>query len=54
MVTDVAFYYFNVLLSPLDEWAPRIALRTARRLENLRSGPLKWLGAGFIVRAEKR
>jgi ubiquinone/menaquinone biosynthesis C-methylase UbiE len=52
-VTDLVHYYFNVMLSPLDEIMPRAALGLARRLESLRHGPLRWLGAGFIIRAER-
>lgn len=54
VVTDLAYYYFNVLLSPLDDIMPRAALRLAQRLEPLRGGPFCWLGAGFVVRAERR
>lgn len=53
-VTDVAYYNFGLLLSPLDELAPRAALCVARRLEWVRGGRLRWLGAGFILKARKR
>jgi ubiquinone/menaquinone biosynthesis C-methylase UbiE len=50
-VTDVVHFYFNVFLSPLDQLFPRLAVRAARGLERLRRGPLRFLGAGFVVRA---
>jgi SAM-dependent methyltransferase len=52
-VRDVAHYNFEVLLSPLDELLPDLALRLARRLELLRATRLRWLGAGFILKATK-
>lgn len=53
-ITDVVYYYFNVFLSPLDELLPRWTARVIHRLEPLRFGRLKWLGAGFILKAKKR
>lgn len=52
-VADARYYNFNVFLSPADELIPRRALRLLSRLERLHASPLKWLGAGFIVRAIK-
>lgn len=53
-VTDVVYCYFNVFLSPLDELFPRSALRLTKKLERLRFGRMKWLGAGFVLKAQKR
>ncbi len=52
-VTDVVYYNFNVFLSPLDELFPRWAMHTAERLERLRSGSMRWLGTGFLLKAKK-
>jgi ubiquinone/menaquinone biosynthesis C-methylase UbiE len=52
-VTDVVYYDFNVLLSPLDEILPRFAMWVAERLERCHSGRLRWLGTGFILKARK-
>lgn len=52
-VTEIVYFYFNIMLSPLDELFPRMALRTSEALERLRGGPLRWLGAGFILKARK-
>lgn len=53
-VTDVAYWDLNVFLSPLDELFPRRALQAAQRMERSRSGKLRWLGTGFILKAKKR
>ena len=52
-VTDIVYFYFNVLLSPIDELLGRPALALSKSLERLRFGRLKWLGAGFVVKARK-
>ena len=52
-VRGVAYYNYTMLLSPLDELLPGPALIAARRLERLRTSPLDWLGAGFLVKAQK-
>jgi ubiquinone/menaquinone biosynthesis C-methylase UbiE len=44
-------YDVNLCLSPLDDRHPLLAYRAAERLEFLASGPLRWLGTGFLVRA---
>jgi ubiquinone/menaquinone biosynthesis C-methylase UbiE len=46
-------YYYNILLSPLDEIWPRGALWLTRRLEESRCRRLRWLAAGWIVKARK-
>jgi len=51
-VQEVAYYHFGVFLSPLDELLPGAALETARRLDCLQSSWLRWLGAGFLVKAK--
>jgi SAM-dependent methyltransferase len=52
-IREVAYYHFGVFPSPLDELLPGVALGTARRLEPLGSSRLRWLGAGFLVKARK-
>ena len=52
-VADASYYNVNIFLSPVDELIPPRALRLLSRLERLHDSPLKWLGAGFIVRAIK-
>ena len=53
-VEDVAYYHFGILPFPLDVRFPSLALRLAPRLERLSEGRLRWLGAGFILKARKR
>jgi SAM-dependent methyltransferase len=53
-IDRVVYYYYNPFLSPLDEIFPRYTLQAVYRLERLYAGSLKWLGAGFILKAEKR
>lgn len=52
-ITDVVYCYFNLFLSPLDELFPGLALNLTERLERLRFGRMKWLGAGFVLKARK-
>ncbi len=52
-MTHVTYYYFNVFLSPLDEFFPHWALIVTEHLDRLRFGLLKWLGGGFVVKARK-
>lgn len=52
-VSDVGYYYFNFFLSPLDEIFPLWIHKIVMRLEPLRFTSLKWLGAGFILKAKK-
>ena len=52
-VTEVVYYNFTLFLSPLDEWLPRLSMRLSERIEHLRSGGLRWIGAGYIVKARK-
>jgi SAM-dependent methyltransferase len=52
-VREVAYYHFGMFPAPLDEFFPRAALKTARRLERLQKTPLRWLGAGFLIKAQK-
>ena len=53
-VTEVVYTNFNLFLSPLDQWFPQWAMQTTERLGQLRFGKLRWLGAGFIIKAKKR
>ena len=50
-VSNLVPYYFNPFISPLDELAPRLALRVTRRLEEW--GRPEWLAAGWILKARK-
>jgi ubiquinone/menaquinone biosynthesis C-methylase UbiE len=50
----VAYYNFNPLLSPLDEIFPRATVKLTKRLEQLSTGWLMWLGCGFLVKVKKR
>lgn len=52
-VTDVVYYDFNLWLTPLDRYFPKLALRTAHILEGLSRSRLRWLGTGFIIKARK-
>lgn len=52
-VMNVEYYNFTLLLPPLDELLPGWSLRLSESLERLRFGRLRWLGAGFIVKARK-
>jgi ubiquinone/menaquinone biosynthesis C-methylase UbiE len=52
-VERVVGYFYNLLLSPLDEIWPAATLRLNRRLEERRDGKMDWLAAGFIVKAVK-
>lgn len=53
-ITDTVYYNFNVFLSPLDEWFPRLTVWFTRKLEKYCPEKLKWLGGGFIVKARKK
>jgi ubiquinone/menaquinone biosynthesis C-methylase UbiE len=52
-VSDIVPYHFNLFLSPLDEIMPRLALSTAKRLENSADSLPGWMAFGFIVKARK-
>ncbi len=54
-VQATAYYDFGLIPAPLETTLLRTtAKRVAQRLECCRNGPLRWIGAGFIIRAEKR
>lgn len=53
-VTGVRYFFFTPLLSPLDEVSPQVAEAVTRRLEGLHRGPLRRLGAGFLLSVDKR
>lgn len=46
-------YYFNVLLSPLDEILPRTALTVMDKLETGAWARPEWIAAGWIIMASK-
>jgi ubiquinone/menaquinone biosynthesis C-methylase UbiE len=46
-------YYYNPLLSPLDEMMPSLAFAATKKLEERANGKPNWLAAGFIVKAKK-
>lgn len=50
-VTALVHYNFTLFLSPLDELFPALSLRLSERLEPWRATRLRWIGAGFIVKA---
>jgi ubiquinone/menaquinone biosynthesis C-methylase UbiE len=49
----VVGYFYNILLSPLDEIWPAGALWVNKKLEKARDGEPDWLAAGFILKAKK-
>jgi SAM-dependent methyltransferase len=49
----VVGYFYNILLSPLDEIWPAVTLWVNKKLEEARDGTPDWLAAGFIVMAHK-
>jgi SAM-dependent methyltransferase len=53
VATDVVYFNFDLLPSPLNEWFPNLAVSTAEKAERLRFGCLKWLGQGFLLKAKK-
>jgi ubiquinone/menaquinone biosynthesis C-methylase UbiE len=50
----VVGYFYNILLSPLDEIWPAATLCVNKKLEEVRDGEPDWLAAGFIVKAQKQ
>jgi ubiquinone/menaquinone biosynthesis C-methylase UbiE len=50
----VVGYFYNILLSPLDEIWPAGALWVNKKLEKARDGEPDWLAAGFILKARKQ
>lgn len=52
-VTAIVHYNFNQLISPLDDLFPRATLRLTKKMERLRTGMLRWLGSGFIVKSKR-
>ena len=51
--TDIIYYNFKLMLFPFDILLPRLTVSLSRRLERLSRGRLKFLGTGFIVKADK-
>jgi ubiquinone/menaquinone biosynthesis C-methylase UbiE len=52
-VVDVVYYNFNLLLFPLDRLLPFLVVPLSRALERFGRGPCRWLGTGFVVKAER-
>ena len=52
-VADVVYYNFRIIVFPFDRWMPRVTVALSRALERFGRGSLRWLGTGFIVKAEK-
>jgi len=52
-VADVVYYNFRVIVFPLDRLMPGVTVALSRALERFGRGPLRWLGTGLIVKAEK-
>jgi len=52
-VTRILGYYFNVFLSPLDEFFPGVALWVTRKLEEGRWPRPEWFASGWIIKAKK-
>lgn len=53
VVEEVRPLNFNLLLPPLDEMLPTLAMRVAERCRWLGGTRLRWIGAAFLVRATK-
>lgn len=53
-VNTVVYYNFNPAISPLDEIFPRLTVWASERFERFRTGSLRWLGCGFLVKGRKR
>jgi len=53
-VSEIAYYDYNIWLTPLDRWFPKVAATTAARLEWLRHTSLRKLGTAFLVKASKK
>ncbi len=53
-VEEIAYYNFQILLSPLDVLLSPVSLPLARALERLKRGRLRWLGGGMVVRARRQ
>jgi demethylmenaquinone methyltransferase/2-methoxy-6-polyprenyl-1,4-benzoquinol methylase len=49
----VVGYFYNILLSPLDEVWPAATLWLNKKLEEARDGKADWLAAGFILKVHK-
>ncbi len=50
---DVQYYNFKVTPYPFDKIFPSLAVGLAKRLEDSASGPVRYLGTGFIALFEK-
>lgn len=52
-VKDCVYYNFKLSFAPLDILFPRLTVQVSQALEFLCRSPLRKLGTGFIIRAEK-
>jgi SAM-dependent methyltransferase len=52
-VTGLAYYDPSLLLSPLDELFPRVAVSVTKRMERSWNEKLQWLGSGFMLKGLK-
>jgi len=51
-VADVVYYNFRIVLFPFDRLFPGLTVLLSRKMERFGRGKLRWLGTGFIVKAE--
>ena len=52
-VREVVYYNFKILPFPFDRLLPSVAVSLSRASERLARGWLRWIGTGFLVRADK-
>lgn len=52
-VAEVQGYYYNLFLSPIDEWLPKVALRVTRAIEESDWRKPDAMASGWIVKARK-
>jgi ubiquinone/menaquinone biosynthesis C-methylase UbiE len=52
-VEQIAYYNFQVLLSPLDAWLAPLSVPLAYALDHHARGRWRWLGGGMVVRARR-
>ena len=53
VVTDVVYYAFKIIPSPLDILFRGLSVKVSSNLERLCRTKLAWLGTGFIIKANK-
>jgi len=52
-VREVVYYNFKILPFPFDRLLPSVAVSLSRASERFAHGWLRWIGTGFLVRADK-